>query len=178
MIFRTSGTTVINPAVMLMDVDIITVDDVDGDGFPDIISLIDDGNAYNWELDAMQAKVPYMYYIADSQDWDSVLKIVNEYNEAADIRVDVIIEDRVDGGCIYQANVDFGTVDALCSATFDGADFVDKFGLDSSKSYHFAMTVTVIAAADKVFAIAQHKSDTGRANAPVLYMTGKHKWFQ
>jgi hypothetical protein len=126
----------------------------------------------------MLAKVPYMYYIAGSTTWDSVLKIVNEYNETADIKVDAIIEDRTDGGCTYASNVDFGTIDGACTKTFNGHDFVEKFGLDETKNYHFALTVTVAAPVDNVYCIAQHKSPTGRANAPVLYMTGVHKWFQ
>ena len=126
--------------------------------------------AYTWTVNAMQAKVPYLYHVPGST-WDSVLKVVNEGAASADINVDAIIHNTTDDVYTTASNVSFGSVAAGESVTFNGTDMVDNFGLDLTKNYHFALTVTVVGPQNGVHMVAQHISPTGRANAPVLYNT-------
>ncbi len=133
-------------------------------------TALDDQLTYTWTVNAMQAKVPYLYHIPGAT-WDSIFKVVNEGAAAASISVDAIIQNVTDGVFTNPTNVDFGTVNAGETKTFNGEQMVANFGLDSGKMYHFSLTVTVVGPQNGVHMVAQHKSDTGRANAPVLYNT-------
>jgi hypothetical protein len=148
-----------------------------------------DGLTHTWTINGLQAKIPYIYNI-NADNWSSVVKIVNESANEANVSAKVILgelgnkassvlmsgayqtavnaEGRNAGG--YEFNIEsLGYVPAKGHLTFDGKHIIDTLGLDSSVNYHIEVELLVEAAQNKVHVAAQNKNPEGRADAPVLY---------
>ncbi|TLX51289.1 hypothetical protein CWC31_06645 [Pseudoalteromonas ruthenica] len=149
-----------------------------------------DGKTHTWTINGLQAKIPYLYNI-NADDWSSVVKIVNESKNEANVSAKVILGElgnkasavlesgdyqtavdaatgRLEGGFTFDIE-SLGHVPAEGHLTFDGKHIIETLGLDAATNYHIEIELLVEAAQNKVHVAAQNKNPNGRADSPVLY---------
>ncbi|KJY94993.1 hypothetical protein [Pseudoalteromonas ruthenica] len=149
-----------------------------------------DGKTHTWTINGLQAKIPYLYNI-NADDWSSVVKIVNESANEANVSAKVILGElgnkasavlesgdyqtavdaatgRLEGGYTFDIE-SLGHVPAEGHLTFDGKHIIESLGLDAATNYHIEIELLVEAAQNKVHVAAQNKNPNGRADSPVLY---------
>ncbi|QFU03807.1 hypothetical protein FIU82_02090 [Pseudoalteromonas sp. THAF3] len=149
-----------------------------------------EGKTHTWTINGLQAKIPYLYNI-NADDWSSVVKIVNESANEANVSAKVILGElgnkasavlesgdyqtavdattgRLEGGYTFDIE-SLGHVPAEGHLTFDGKHIIESLGLDAATNYHIEIELLVEAAQNKVHVAAQNKNPNGRADSPVLY---------
>jgi hypothetical protein len=134
--------------------------------------------AFDWSINAMQCKIPYM--ALNFSGFNSFIKIDVEGNTAADLSVDAVIYNTTDDITTTQSAVPIRTLAGPSLETVGEADLMTALGLDTEKSYHVALTLTVVAPQNTVNVSAFQKDSVGRTTIPVLYNTNNptdgRKW--
>jgi hypothetical protein len=156
-------------------------------------SIKEDGVTHVWGVNGAEFKVPYVYHIgANTTDYRSIVKIVNEFAQDADVFVDAVIAPAGEGAKNRDAdlgertikNVYVGTIPGEGHLTQNGQTILEALAkevdIDTTGAWHLELTYTVNAPQDRIHAAAQNKSNDGRADTPVLYKTNNtndgRKW--
>jgi hypothetical protein len=156
-------------------------------------SVKKDGVTHVWGVNGAEFKVPYIYHIgANTTDYRSIVKIVNEFAQDADVFVDAVIAPAGEGDKHRDAdlgkrtikNVYVGTIPGEGHLTQNGQTILEALAkevdIDTTGAWHLELTYTVNAPQDRIHAAAQNKSNDGRADTPVLYKTNNtndgRKW--
>jgi hypothetical protein len=156
-------------------------------------SVKEDGVTHVWGVNGAEFKVPYVYHIgANTSDYRSIVKIVNEFAQDADVFVDAVIAPAGEGAKNRDAdlgertikNVYVGTIPGEGHLTQNGQTILEalaqEVAIDTTAAWHLELTYTVNAPQDRIHAAAQNKSKDGRADTPVLYKTNNsndgRKW--
>jgi hypothetical protein len=156
-------------------------------------SVKENGVTHVWGVNGAEFKVPYVYHIgANTSDYRSIVKIVNEFAQDADVFVDAVIAPAGEGDKHRDAdlgertikNVYVGTIPGEGHLTQNGQTILEALAeevdIDTTGAWHLELTYTVNAPQDRIHAAAQNKSKDGRADTPVLYKTNNpadgRKW--
>ncbi len=167
------GDIVIDPTSYTVD---LTIDPLES-GVADQNSLVN-VTAFIWDINAMQAKVPY--FILNAAGYSSFMKIVNESQNDAELAFDAIIFNFSDGVNEQpQTNVVLPAVPAYSNTTVSDTEVATALGLDPTKVYHVALTCVLVAPPNEVQISAYQKDAVGRTAIPVLYnLAAQRRWFQ
>jgi hypothetical protein len=163
-VITVSGTQVINIQELTID---LVIDPAETE--VNSQQSLSNETAFRWSINAMQAKIPYL--ALNFTGFNSFIKVAVEGSNASDLSADAIIWNVTDNVTTTQQAVFIRNLPGPSLETIGEADLMTAFGLDTSKSYHIELTLTVVAPQNTVQVSAFQKDTVGRTAIPVLYNT-------
>jgi hypothetical protein len=137
-------------------------------------TVLDAATADVWTVNAMQARIPYMIIdTGNTMGYSSFLEITNRGSLAAQVSIDAVISNSDATANAVESRSNVLTVPANSVYIVRQTDLDTWFtGIDATKLYRVALTLTVVAPQNTVDVTAYHLNPGGdRTSTAVLYNT-------